>query len=349
MTNEKLIDRFKVDPTVNARSSYFRVMDGMMFIKDPDPWDRVKGWRPVFIISEVVLFITPPWGFLPERGANKVSSALNEAESYFKNESTVITLDAQTDIPNSLYQKPNLRGVPNRQCYIRDIMKTVMRHEPTYFSRNCNDIIDGDRESFVDESYKISWEYAITSAASEYTKAKKKLEVEVNMLVSCAYVSDVSSGVDELRKQVMRDDLSSAEESYRELGLCVKKLQEVMGRAYGGIQNAKRASGVIHFQAVTWFDDIPPEKFTPSNAGRYIFSILNPNIIEGWVDFSKFLTNLGIDIPRPFGEDLSLESVRRLAAFHDVSAESYYNFKAYFLGLKEDQAKTTETCNLYLG
>lgn len=349
MTNEKLIEQFRSDPTVTARSSYFRVMDGMMFIKSSDPWGRLKGWRPVFILSDVVLYLPPPWALLPERGCGAVSYALNGVAGHLKEDNTVINIEEGTEVPENLYQKPKLRHVPSRQCYIRDIMETIMRHEPTYYSRR-EDIKEEDRESFVNESYKIAWEYAITSVASGYTKAKKKLEMEVNRVVGSTYASDVSSGVSELHKQVMRDDLSSAEESYLELGLCVKKLQGVMSTAYRGIQEARQAACIINFRHITWFDEvISPEQFRSGNGGRHILSIHNPNIIEGWGDFSKFLTNIGIDIPRPFGEDLSLESVSRLAAFHDVSNESYYNFKRYFLKLKEDQAETTETCNLYLG
>lgn len=352
MTNNTLIDSFASDPTRNMRSSYFRSMNGILFIKSSDPWGRVKAWCPIFIVSEVVLYIAPPWGLLPDRGSNACWNAMSRAATMFRGSSTVISSDgSHIAVPKELYQPPKLRNVPSRQCYIRDIMNHLMDAAPENGPRFADGAQEElDREIYFAECYKIAWEYAITEAAYLYAKSKKTLEIEVNKVVTCAHVIDINNDLKVLHKQVMDDDLSEAKENYDHLIECVHNLRGMLHTASKELSNTRQASSYIRYRSIaSWQDEVvPQDHWARSNAGWGIFSICNPNIIEGWVDFSKFLTNLGIDIPRPFGEDLSLESVSRLAAFHDVSAESYFNFKKH-MDAHTDSKETTETCNLYLG
>lgn len=367
MTNDRLIESFAADPTRNMRSSYFRSMNGILFIKQGDPWGRVKAWCPIFIVSEVTLFIPPSWGLLPDRGSNACWNAMTRAAESFRGRSTVISSDgAHISVPQELYQPPKLRNVPSRQCYIRDIMNHLMRPVPHSGPRSTA-CLEEERASevYFAECRKIAWEFAITEAASKYAKSKKTLEIEVNRVVTCVHVSDINNDLKVLHKQVMDDDLSEAEETYNHLNECVRTLKGMMSTASQRLFHTKNASGSLRYRAIArWQDEtVPQDHFTDGFAGDGIFSIQNPNIIKGWVDFSKFLTNLGIDIPRPFDEDLSLESVYRLAAFHDVSAEAYFNFKGYmdakllehkifspyWGSTRNYQNETTETCNLYLG
>jgi len=270
----------------------------------------------------------------------------------FRGSSTVISSDgSHIAVPKELYQPPKLRNVPSRQCYIRDIMNHLMDAAPENGPRFADGAQEElDREIYFAECYKIAWEYAITEAAYLYAKSKKTLEIEVNKVVTCAHVIDINNDLKVLHKQVMDDDLSEAKENYDHLIECVHNLRGMLHTASKELSNTRQASSYIRYRSIaSWQDEVvPQDHWARSNAGWGIFSICNPNIIEGWVDFSKFLTNLGIDIPRPFGEDLSLESVSRLAAFHDVSAESYFNFKKH-MDAHTDSKETTETCNLYLG
>lgn len=292
---------------------------------------------------------------------------MSRAAERFRGSSTVISSDgSHISVPKELYQPPKLRNVPSRQCYIRDIMNHLMRPAPDQGPRSTSGPVEElASEVYFAECRKIAWEFAITQAAYKYAKSKKTLEIEVNKVVTCAHVIDINNDLKVLHKQVMDDDLSEAKENYDHLIECVHNLRGMLHTASRELSNTKQASSYIRYRSVApWRDEVlPPEHFTDSRAGWGIFSIYNPNIIEGWVDFSKFLTNLGIDIPRPFGEDLSLESVYRLAAFHDVSAESYFNFKKHmdakllgekifapYYGSTHDYSKEeTETCNLYLG
>lgn len=367
MTNDRLIESFAADPTRNMRSSYFRSMNGILFIKQGDPWGRVKAWCPIFIVSEVILFIPPPWGLLPDRGSNACWNAMTRAAESFRRNSTVISSDgSHISVPKELYQPPKLRNVPSRQCYIRDIMNHLMRPAPRSGPRStaCPEE-ERASEVYFAECRKIAWEFAITEAASKYAKSKKTLELEVNRAVTCVHVTDMNSNLKALHKQVMNDDLSEAEDTYDNLIGCVHSLAGMLSTASKILDETKRASSRIRYRSIArWQDEaVPQDHFKDGFAGDGIFSIQNPNIIKGWVDFSKFLTNLGIDIPRPFDEDLSLESVYRLAAFHDVSAEAYFNFKGYmdaklvehkifapyWGSTRNYRNETTETCNLYLG
>ncbi len=367
MTNYKLIDSFAADPTRNMRSSYFRSMNGILFIKSSDRCGHVEAWCPVFIVSEVTLFIPPPWMLLPDRGANTCWNYLWRASESFRRRSTTIIADGGgIAVPKELYQPPKLRNVPSRQCFIRDIMNHLMRPAPE--NGPLSTIGDAERlasDIYFAESHKIAWEFAITQAASNYVKSKKILEIEVNKAVTCVHVTDINKDLKVLHKLVMDDDLSEAEKTYDHLKECVHNLRGMLSTASKLLDNTKRSSSRIGYCYIaSWQDEVVPKDcFTGSNEGDDIFSINNPNIIEGWVDFSKFLTNLGIDIPRPFGEDLSLESVYRLAAFHDVSAESYFNFKKhmddtllenkifapYFGSTRDFSKEKSKTCNLYLG
>tara|TARA_R100000951_G_scaffold94084_1_gene82712 strand:+ start:542 stop:1174 length:633 start_codon:yes stop_codon:yes gene_type:complete len=206
----------------------------------------------------------------------------------------------------------------------------------------------------ADESRKLAWEYAITETASKFAKSKKTLEMEMNKAVSSVHAKGIEDGLKDLRKHVMADDFTEAEKAHERLHKCVRELEQMTNRSDYTLNKAKKSTSSIVYRAVSWRDEtLPPERFDSWRRGDDLFSINNSNIIEGWVDFSKFLTNLGIDIPRPFDEDLSHESVYRLAAYHSVSAESYFNFRDYIDGKlaepKEDSQEEAKPCNLYLG
>ena len=211
MTNVELIESFGVDPTRNLRSSFFRSMDGMLFVKIPDIHGRVKSWCPIFIVSEVVLYTHPSYSFLPTRGNSACWSALQRVAAKFGEKYTVIyTESSESLIPNELCQPPKLRGVPSRQCFIRDIMNHLTRSplegSPCYGPDH--------RETMVlhaDESRKIAWEYAITQTASKFAKSKKTLEMEMNKAVSSVHAKGIEDGLKDLRKHVMADDFTEAD------------------------------------------------------------------------------------------------------------------------------------------
>ncbi len=354
MTNVELIESFGLGPTRNLRSSFFRSMDGMLFVKIQDIHGRVKSWCPIFIVSEVVLYTHPSHSYLPTRGSNACWSALQRVAAKFGEEYTVITTaSSQSLIPDNLCQPPKLRGVPSRQCFIRDIMNHLTRwplvNTPHYGPDHTETM-----KLHADESRKLAWEYAITETASKFAKSKKTLEMEMNKAVSSVHAKGIEDGLKDLRKHVMADDFTEAEKAHERLHKCVRELEQMTNRSDYTLNKAKKSTSSIVYRAVSWRDEtLPPERFDSWRRGDDLFSINNSNIIEGWVDFSKFLTNLGIDIPRPFDEDLSHESVYRLAAYHSVSAESYFNFRDYIDGKlaepKEDSQEEAKPCNLYLG
>ena len=354
MTNVELIESFGVDPTRNLRSSFFRSMDGMLFVKIQDIHGRVKSWCPIFIVSEVVLYTQPSYSYLPTRGNTACQRALQRVAAKFGEKYTVISTESASSlIPDKLCQPPKLRGVPSRQCFIRDIMNHLTRspldHAPRYGPDE-----EETRKLHADESRKIAWEYAITETASKFAKSKKTLEMEMNKAVSSVHAKGIEDGLKDLRKHVMADDFTEAEKAHERLCECVGNLEQMTRRSAFTLSKAKKSTSSIVYRAVSWREEtLSPERFDSWRRGSDLFSIKNSNIIEGWVDFSKFLTNLGIDIPRPFGEDLSHESVYRLAAYHSVSAESYFNFKDYIDGklaeLKGGDQEEAKPCNLYLG
>jgi len=354
MTNVELIESFGVDPTRNLRSSFFRSMDSMLFVKIQDVHGRVKSWCPIFIVSEVVLYTQPSYSYLPTRGHSACWNALQRVAAKFGEEYTVITTaSSQSLIPDNLCQPPKLRGVPSRQCFIRDIVNFLTRspldHTPRYGPDE-----EETRKLHADESRKLAWEYAITETASKFAKSKKTLEMEMNKAVSSVHAKGIEDGLKDLRKHVMADDFTEAEKAHERLCECVGNLEQMTRRSAFTLSKAKDSTSSIVYRAVSWREEtLPQERFDSWRRGSDLFSINNSNIIEGWVDFSKFLTNLGIDIPRPFGEDLSHESVYRLAAYHSVSAESYFNFRDYIddklAEPKEGDQEEAKPCNLYLG
>ncbi len=354
MTNVELIESFGVDPTRNLRSSFFRSMDSMLFVKIQDIHGRVKSWCPIFIVSEVVLYTHPSYSYLPTRGNSACWNALQRVAAKFGEKYTVISTESALSlIPDELRQPPKLRGVPSRQCFIRDIVNFLTRspldHTPRYGPDE-----EETRKLHADESRKLAWEYAITETASKFAKSKKTLEMEMNKAVSSVHAKGIEDGLKDLRKHVMADDFTEAEKAHERLCECVGNLEQMTRRSAFTLSKAKDSTSSIVYRAVSWREEtLPPERFDSWRRGSDLFSINNSNIIEGWVDFSKFLTNLGIDIPRPFGEDLSHESVYRLAAYHSVSAESYFNFRDYIddklAEPKEGDQEEAKPCNLYLG
>ncbi len=354
MTNVELIESFGVDPTRNLRSSFFRSMDSMLFVKIQDIHGRVKSWCPIFIVSEVVLYTHPSYSYLPTRGNSACWNALQRVAAKFGEKYTVISTESALSlIPDKLRQPPKLRGVPSRQCFIRDIVNFLTRspldHTPRYGPDE-----EETRKLHADESRKLAWEYAITETASKFAKSKKTLEMEMNKAVSSVHAKGIEDGLKDLRKHVMADDFTEAEKAHERLCECVGNLEQMTRRSAFTLSKAKDSTSSIVYRAVSWREEtLPPERFDSWRRGSDLFSINNSNIIEGWVDFSKFLTNLGIDIPRPFGEDLSHESVYRLAAYHSVSAESYFNFRDYIddklAEPKEGDQEEAKPCNLYLG
>ena len=355
MTNVELIESFGVDPTRNLRSSFFRSMDGMLFVKIQDIHGRVKSWCPIFIVSEVVLYTQPSFSYLPTRGSSACQRALHRVAAKFGEEYTVITTaSSQSLIPDELCQPPKLRGVPSRQCFIRDIMNYMTESPLEHVTRPLALSGEEIRGIYNDESRKLAWEYAITETASKFAKSKKTLEMEMNKAVSSVHAKGIEDGLKDLRKHVMADDFTEAEKAHERLHKCVRELEQMANRSAYTLDKAKKSTSSIVYRAISWREEtLPPERFDSWRRGSALFSINNSNIIKGWVDFSKFLTNLGIDIPRPFGEDLSHESVYRLAAYHSVSAESYFNFRDYIDGKlaepKEDDQEEAKPCNLYLG
>ena len=352
MTNIELIESFGVDPTRSLRSSFFRSMDGMLFVKIQDAHCRVKSWRPVFIVSEVVLFAQPDYSNLPTRGYSTCCNALHRVAAKFGEEYTVISTESV--IPDNLCQPPKLRGVPSRQCFIRDIMNHLTESPLEHVTRPLALSGEEIRGIYNDESRKIAWEFAITQTASKFAKSKKTLEMEMNKAVSSVHAKGIEDGLKDLRKHVMADDFTEAEKAHARINECVNELGILTRSSAFKLNEARKSTSSIVYRAISWREEtLSPERFSSWNRGRSIFSIKDSNIIKGWVDFSKFLTNLGIDIPRPFDEDLSHESVNRLAAYHSVSAESYFNFRDYIEDKlaepKEDDQEEAKPCNLYLG
>ncbi len=357
MKNLELIEEYKNDPQRRMTSAYFRSFNGILFNRVPKSafnHDRHHdAWYPIFIYDEIGLMASYEcYTRLPKRGYYEVYEALRSIGVRMNAlGKTVVTVDVAEELPFSMQQPLKLRNVPDRKQFIKDILNyyfsfTFPSHYSSYGNSSKMDI-----DVAKSEAYKIAWEYALTTFASNYTDSKKMLEASLNELCSVEDITALSQAVANLKKQVKDDDLESAADTYGDLMKFSSSLGEAIRETNTRIRRTTEKGKSIKLCRPSRMLDTrrdPSEIYASFDS---ILRIENENLLKGWGDFSSFLTGLGFDIPKAFGFDLNAENASTLSAFQGTSRESMLNFTYHLdriVASQEDEAKP-ETSNLYLG
>ena len=330
MTNQELIEEFKLDPSRRMSSSYFRSFNGILFNRVANCEVFGDTWYPIYICDEVGLLNYCPSSYLPDRNYYAVRKAIDSLHTFFTQKQTVVRIKSSSELPKDLRQPLRLQNVPDRKKFIKDIMEF---HFKATFPRNYNTYEHSSEfniEEVQEEAYNVAWEFALTSVARRYVQAKTKVETGLNQLVSDQSFNNIPALLDRIRRAVKSDDIEKAEDLQHKLKVKTGELGSALGKLSSNIWAAKNNACVISLQQILPLNRpyMSVEEFTKSwLSSADIMSIEDDNILKGWSNFCSFLSKLDIEIPKPFGIPLNLDNVSKMAAFWNTSGESYINFK----------------------
>lgn len=358
MTNLDLIEKFKDNPYSRLSSSYFRSLSGILFSRVPKGTACEEyfhsAWYPVFIHGgDIGLLNHFDWHRLPARQTYKVFDAIRSiSQRMTVMGKTVITIDSETEIPFSMHQPLKLRNVPDRKKFIKNILNyyfstTLPRHYSKY--RNSSKLEAGVAE---EEAYKVAWEYAITTFAEGYAKKKKVLESSLSGLCSGEHLASLNQAILTLNNQVKEDDLDNCEDTFVDLRNSNNSFASLISGISATLARTREECKELTLTAPIYMENNRRDLgklYSNYYKSERIMSISNNNLLKGWGDFSSFISELGFDIPKPFGINLNAENVATLAAFRDTSAESMVNFTHHLDKIVEAQEAEAGPSNLYLG